>query len=499
MSQEFDEFLSTISARLTEAERSQTSVDERIVANSARNLETVTDSLRLLAYDFETSHQIDITENGRAFLNNLRLLERHSTKLWKVLDTRLRQLHRMAFSVDVGASGNVGRPKFLITKDQLEFLRLEIGFSWVDIGNLLGVSVSTITRRRHEYGMAIRQNTTQIDNEALDEVIRSIAREHPSMGTVLVEGILARSSIHVSRERIRRSLMRTDPINFVRRKHQTINRRRYFAPGPNARWHIDGNHKLFRWRFVIHGAIDGYSRLIVFLNCNTDNKANTVAECFLSAVQRYGWPSRTRSDYGKENVEVAKLMVERRGLNRSSHICGPSVRNQRIERLWRDYFRCVGSVFYDLFVFLENNGLFSAEDDTDLFCLHYVYKPRINKAINLFTQGWNHHKLRTEHNRTPMQLYTEGMLSLQGSNYTAVRDVFDNPNDETQFQEIDDEEYMPELQTSNDVQVPSVRCPLTANELIRLRESVDPLATCRNFGISVYIDARTFVQRILNS
>ena len=278
MSQEFDEFLSTISARLTEAERNQTSVDERLVTNYARNLETVTDALRLLVYDFETSYQTDITENGRVLLNNLRLLERHSTNLWKVLDTRLRELHRMAFSVTVGASGIAGRPKFLITKDQLEFLRSEIGFSWVDISNILGVSVSTITRRRHEYGMEIRQNTTPIDNEALDEIVGSIAREHPSMGTVLVEGILARSAIRVSRERIRRSLMRTDPINFVRRKHQTINRRRYFAPGPNARWHIDGNHKLFRWRFVIHGAIDGYSRLIVFLKCNTDNKANTVAE-----------------------------------------------------------------------------------------------------------------------------------------------------------------------------------------------------------------------------
>jgi hypothetical protein len=131
----------------------------------------------------------------------------------------------------------------------------------------------------------------------------------------------------------------------MRRKHQAINRRRYFAPGPNARWHIDGNHKLFRWRFVVHGGIDGYSRLIVFMRCSMNNRANTVAESFIDAVQQFGWPSRTRSAYGKENVEVARFMVERRGLNSSSHICGPSVRNQRIERHWRDYFRCVGSVF----------------------------------------------------------------------------------------------------------------------------------------------------------
>ena len=98
--------------------------------------------------------------------------------------------------------------------------------------------------------MPIRENEGQITNNELDEVVSSIARERPSMGTVLVEGVLSRSSVNVSRERIRKSLMRIDPINFVRRKHQAINRRRYFAPGPNARWHIDGNHKLFRWRFM---------------------------------------------------------------------------------------------------------------------------------------------------------------------------------------------------------------------------------------------------------
>ena len=95
---------------------------------------------------------------------------------------------------------------------------------------------------------SLRHNASQITNGELDEVVRSIAREHPSMGTVLVKGILSRSSMNVSRERTRKSLMRIDPINFVRCKHQTINRRKYFAPGPNARRHIDRNP----WQLVVH-------------------------------------------------------------------------------------------------------------------------------------------------------------------------------------------------------------------------------------------------------
>ena len=45
--------------------------------------------------------------------------------------------------------------------------------------------------------------------------------------------------------------------------------------GPSSVWHLDGNHKLIRWQFVIHGGVDGLSRMIVFLQCSTNNAAHT--------------------------------------------------------------------------------------------------------------------------------------------------------------------------------------------------------------------------------
>ena len=47
-------------------------------------------------------------------------------------------------------------------------------------------------------------------------------------------------------------------------------------------------------------------------------------------------PSRVRCDQGLENVEVAKLVLAKKGVDRSSVLVGASVHNQRIERLWRD-------------------------------------------------------------------------------------------------------------------------------------------------------------------
>ena len=63
-------------------------------------------------------------------------------------------------------------------------------------------------------------------------------------------------------------------------------------------WHIDGNHKLIKYRFVIHGAIDGYSRMIMYLSCCDNNRASTVLSCFSKAVQENGLPTHVRSDLG---------------------------------------------------------------------------------------------------------------------------------------------------------------------------------------------------------
>ena len=49
---------------------------------------------------------------------------------------------------------------------------------------------------------------------------------------------------------------------------------------------------------VVHGAIDSYSRLIVFLHCSNNNKAATVLKLFEEAVAKFSLPSRVRTDKG---------------------------------------------------------------------------------------------------------------------------------------------------------------------------------------------------------
>ncbi len=83
----------------------------------------------------------------------------------------------------------------------------------------------------------------------------------------------------------------------------------YSVPRPNSLWHVDGNHKMIRWRLVIHGCIDGFSRVVTFLKCSSHNRSETVLESFVKATHQYGVPSRVRSDQGGENVGIWKMHV----------------------------------------------------------------------------------------------------------------------------------------------------------------------------------------------
>ena len=121
---------------------------------------------------------------------------------------------------------------------------------------------------------------------------------------------------------------------------------------------------------VTHAGIDGFSRMIVYMQCSNNNRSSTVYAAFLKAIQHYGLPSRARSDQGRENLLVAQHMLEHRGGERRSMVTGSSVHNQRIEQLWRDMRQSVVKVFYQLFYYLEERGILDSNDDIHIYTLH---------------------------------------------------------------------------------------------------------------------------------
>uniref|UniRef100_A0A4W5MRP9 Integrase core domain-containing protein n=1 Tax=Hucho hucho TaxID=62062 RepID=A0A4W5MRP9_9TELE len=142
----------------------------------------------------------------------------------------------------------------------------------------------------------------------------------------------------------------------------------------------------------------------MYLSAATNNRASTVMNSFLEAVNTYGVPSRVRSDEGGEHVQVVHLMVSTRGLNKNSHLTGRSTHNQRIERLWRDVFGGVLDLFYTSFCNLEREDLLNLDEEIHIYALHWSFLPQIQRHLQFFKDGWNQDRLRTEGNPSPLQL-----------------------------------------------------------------------------------------------
>ena len=161
----------------------------------------------------------------------------------------------------------------------------------------------------------------------------------------------------------------------------------------------------------MHAGVDGYSRLPVYCHCSNNNWSDTVLELFEAATAVFGLPSRIRCDKGGENFGVGHYMLTNplRGPGRVSVIAGKSVRNQHVERFWRDLFQGSLSLFYNLFYHLEETGLLDPLDPVHLFCLHYVYLPLINQSLNIFCESYSRHHVRTAGNSTPICLWIAGL------------------------------------------------------------------------------------------
>lgn len=164
--------------------------------------------------------------------------------------------------------------------------------------------------------------------------------------------------------------------------------------------------------------------MVTYIRCSGNNRASTVLQLFLEAVNEFGTPSRVRSDQGVENVEVGRWMITHMGVNRGSIITGSSVHNSRIERLWRDLRNIVLRMYRNVFYYLETYQVLDPDNNLHIYCLQSVFIPRINKSLLEFKDHYNHHPMRTVNNRSPCQLFIEGMIANRSTNYTAVTNFF---------------------------------------------------------------------------
>ena len=98
--------------------------------------------------------------------------------------------------------------------------------------------------------------------------------------------------------------------------------------------------------------------------------------------------------------------------------------------------------FRNIIFFLENEGFLDLLNEVQLSALHYIYVPRINKALEEFSNDWRYHPLSP----------------------------------------------LPEIDTPNNVEIPESRVFLWDFHTEELSGIVSPFAQDSNEGIDLYID-----------
>ncbi|XP_052068134.1 uncharacterized protein LOC127707579 [Mytilus californianus] len=403
----------------------------------------------------------------------------------------------------VAVDGN-GHSKFSISKEQLEYL-VKYGFTAPMMSNVLGISESTVRRRLREFGLSLRK-TTHITDMELDQSITEVIGTNRHIGPNSVRVRLAQKKIFVSRERVRTACARVDPDGCSLRslERKNIKRRTYKVAGPNSLWHLDGNHKLIRWEIVIHGGIDGYSRMVTFLKASNNNRSITVFNEFIKATTKYGIPSRVRVDKGIENNDVCKFMEDLRGNGRGSAIRGKSSHNQRIERLWVDVWENVSNEYYDLFTYMEHNNILDITEEVHMLCFLFVFIPRLNESLVMFNYQYNNHPLSTESHKTPSQLFITGVLTKFNSGNKPIKEVVENAGNHDEFQNsLPPEDYGVGDSDDGDVAINSEdediqTIPQRTHEnhlLSRLDAAINPLENVSNveYGLKLFRKALSIV------
>lgn len=163
-----------------------------------------------------------------------------------------------------------------------------------------------------------------------------------------------------------------------------------------------GYDKLKPYGFPIHGAVDGYSRKVLWLEVvRSNNSPRVPARLFLDTVKEVkGCPVLLRTDCGTENGMMAAMQCFFRVDGRDefagekAHQYGTSTRNQRIENWWSHFRKMRSHWWINFFKDMCSSGLLNLGNELDKECLWFCFHAVLNMDLQKMKASWNTHHIR---------------------------------------------------------------------------------------------------------
>lgn len=179
-------------------------------------------------------------------------------------------------------------------------------------------------------------------------------------------------------------------------------RRSYTNPGLNFARHVDGYDKLKPCSFPIHGAVDGFSRRVMWLKiCPSNNDPCHVASLFYNCVKsNRGCPGVLWTDCGTENVTMAAMQCyfwgngndDQAGFN--GHGYGLSPANQHIEGWWSFYQHDRSTWRINFFKDLVETNIVNTASELSMSYLQFCFKDILQTDLDSVRDHWNTHYIR---------------------------------------------------------------------------------------------------------
>lgn len=127
-------------------------------------------------------------------------------------------------------------------------------------------------------------------------------------------------------------------------------------------------------------------------------------------------------------------------------------------------------------------------NEVRLFCLYFVYFPRISASLREFKSQWNQHGMRTSYHQTPLSLWQTNMITASDESPLVNIDAYG----------IDYDGPVPDVNTDNNVVVPNSEVELSDEQFQYLKNHIDPLADDGDNGIEHFLRAVSIVDNFVN-